>query len=138
DGHRVVEEGTLHLVLELDLLHGQVLVVALGGGGVGGVAHVGVYSASSSQMSRNRTSLAFVWMNFLRLSTSSPMSTLMISSASAASSTVICKRVRRSRSIVVSRNSSSSISPRPFSRANSFLWLGRSSRNRVLARSSLR
>ena len=42
---------------------------------------------SSSQMSRNRTSFALVWMNWRRSSTSSPISTEQTSSAMAACST---------------------------------------------------
>ena len=56
----------------------------------------------------------------------------MTSSASAACSTLTCSSVRRPASIVVSRSSSQSISPRPLRRWNSFLWLGCSARNSVL------
>ena len=48
----------------------------------------------------------------------------MTSSARAACSTLTCSSVRSSGSIVVIRSSSASISPRPFSRAKSFLWFG--------------
>jgi hypothetical protein len=62
----------------------------------------------------------------------------MAVSAVAACSTVTCRRVREPGSIVVSLSSSQSISPRPFRRANSFLWLGCSARNCALAASSFR
>ena len=41
-------------------------------------------------------------------------------------------------SIVVSRSSSQSISPRPLNRWNSFLWFGWSARNTAFAASSFR
>ena len=100
DRHGVVEEGALHLLLDLDRLDrrpgrrrprgsiassfvvvGTIVVV---GGRVGDV-----------RQSRNRTSLALVTMNCLRVSTSSPMRIDMTSSARAACSTLTCSRVRQ-------------------------------------------
>src|SRR5664280_3650875 len=116
DRHGVLEEGALHLLLDLDGLDepgGDVL------GGIGPAPalvvtsrHALSPSASSSvlllsvlrssagadrlgdapQMSRKRTSLALVWMKFRRRSTSSPMSTEHTSSAMAACSTATWSR----------------------------------------------
>ena len=88
DGHRVVEEGVLHLLLDLDRLD---RAEREGGGEVGGVVGAVVVDGGvvvGHQMSRNLTSLALVWMNCLRDSTSSPMRIDITSSASAACSTL--------------------------------------------------
>src|SRR5205823_11994117 len=102
-GHGVVEERPLHFLLELDGLDRPEFERRL-------VAH---------QISRKRTSLAFVELKCLRSSTSSPMSTEKTLSASAASSTATFRSVRCSGSMVVTLSSSKSISPRPFRRWNS-------------------
>src|SRR5262245_16200504 len=70
DGHGVIQERALYLVLDFDRLDLAEL-------------ERGLYVAH--QISRNLTSRALVWMKCLRNSTSSPISVLMISSASAAS-----------------------------------------------------
>ena len=116
DRHRIVEEGGLHFLLNLD--DRDVI------GFVGVVVDVGgwhVAHDSAPQKSRFRTSRALVTMKFLRCSTSSPMRIDMTSSAIAACSTETCSRDRLATSIVVSRNSSQSISPRPFNRWKSLV-----------------
>ena len=84
DRHGVVEEGALHLLLDLDGLDT--------GEGHGGRAVVGaipgrVGRQRVTHMSRNLTSLALVWMKCLRTSTSSPIRVERTSSARAACST---------------------------------------------------
>lgn len=65
------------------------------------------------QVSRFSTFSAFCWMNSRRGSTTSPMSLVKMSSASARSSTFTCRRVRASGSSVVSHSCSGFISPSP-------------------------
>jgi hypothetical protein len=118
DAHGVVEVGALHLELQVDLLDavGQCSrrIGGLGDVARGVVSHgvlalerVRGRSASNieRQMSRKRTSLAFFWMKLRRDSTSSPMRVEKISSAAAASSSVIWRSVRVSGSMVVSHSS---------------------------------
>src|SRR3546814_7016391 len=139
DRHRVVEEGALHLLLDLDRLDGDVdgaLAVRLLGP-VAAVVRRGV-GVVSHQMSRNLVSLALFTMNALRSSTTSPMSVATTSSASAACSMFTRSSVRSPSSMVVTRSSSASISPRPFRRAKSFWWFGLSRRNWAFALSSFR
>src|SRR4030095_7770136 len=88
DRHRVVEEGALHLLLDLDHLDVGVVECLLHAV----VGHLRRSPLSSvavrdAYASMKRTSLAFSWMNVLRESTSSPMSREKMSSAIAASST---------------------------------------------------
>ena len=107
DRHRVVEERALHLVLDLDEFDrtGRCALFGLLVVGLRRLlAHVS--SVRRPQMSRNRTSLALVWMNCLRDSTSSPMRIEKISSAIAVCSTETFSRVRRDASMVVSPSSS--------------------------------
>ena len=100
DRHGIVQEGVFHLLLDLDWLDRsqnrfdlvEFPCVA------GRTVH--------HQMSRKRTSCALVWMNRLRLSTSSPMSSENAESAIPVSSTETCRRLRRAGSMVVSQSSS--------------------------------
>src|SRR3979411_399148 len=108
DRHRGVQEGAFHLLLDLDGL--DVAFECL----LAVVRH-------GRQMSRNRTSLAFSWMKWRRVSASSPMSLEKMSSAIAASSTDTWSRFRVARSIVVTLSSSQSISPSPLKRSTSYL-----------------
>src|SRR5438128_10435433 len=79
------------------------------------VAAHGVDSDSHrGYMSRFRTLLACAWMNFLRGSTSGPISFSTISFTAAASSTITRRRTRVAGFIVVSQSSSAFISPSPF------------------------
>ncbi len=101
DGHRVVHEGPRHLLLDLDRLDRSQALLA--------VRHLGrlpFVALTGNQKSRNRTSLAFSWMNVRRASTSSPMSRDVMSSAMAASSTDTCSNDRLPGSIVVAHSSS--------------------------------
>src|SRR6266566_5418451 len=84
------------------------------------VAAHGVDSDSHrGYMSRFRTLLACAWMNFLRGSTSGPISFSNISLTAATSSTITFSRTRVAGFMVVSHSSSAFISPRPFMRAAS-------------------
>ncbi len=72
DGHGVLQEGALHLVLDVDGLDSDqdpapVLVV------IAALTVVGGRLLTVAHMSRNLTSLALLWMKCLRNSTSSPM-----------------------------------------------------------------
>ena len=125
DAHRVVQVGALHLLLQVDLADalGVRDVPRVGGSLVAHVVPSFVLRPRGQrpvaeplvmgQMSRKRTSVALRWMKVRRLSTSSPMRMVKVSSASAASSRVTCLRIRCSGSIVVSHSSWSFISPRP-------------------------
>src|SRR3954447_19231227 len=78
------------------------------------IAEVGQDAGSHEhQISRFFTSSAFSSMNFLRASTSSPMSVVKMVSHSAMSSSFTDNSVRRSGSIVVSQSCGAVISPRP-------------------------
>src|SRR5690606_10052412 len=119
DRHGVVEERPFHLFFDLDGLDEPVgrdrgILAVVDGWGL-----VVCHGLSSVQMSMKRASLALFWMNFLRASTSSPMSVEMAVSAAAACSTETCNSVRLVGSMVVDLSSCQSISPKPFSRANS-------------------
>ena len=119
DRHGVLEERALHLLLDLDGLDGPAdrllgcrrgLVSAARARSAAARAacrlwHVLPTPGPAAQMSRKRTSLAFVWMKWRRSSTSSPMRMEQTSSAVAACSTLICSSDRLPGSIVVSRNS---------------------------------
>src|SRR6266702_4158694 len=71
---------------------------------------------TTAYMSRFRTVLACAWMNFLRGSTSGPISFSNISLAAAASSTCTRRSTRVSGFMVVSHSSLAFISPSPFMR----------------------
>ncbi len=118
DGHGVLEERALHLLLDLNgldraadrLLGPRGLAVPARARSPAARAacrlwHVLPTPGPFAQMSRKRTSLAFVWMKWRRSSTSSPMRMEQTSSAVAACSTLICSRDRLPGSMVVSRSS---------------------------------
>ena len=120
DAHGVIYIAGLHLADQFRLGYGLIgkgdilrLVVSL-------VCHF----PSPPQISRLATYLALRSIQSRRGSTSSPMSTVNISSAFSASLRVIRRRVRFSGSMVVSHSSWGSISPRPLKREMSTFALG--------------
>ena len=88
DRHGVVQEGLLHLGLDLDVLDAGARAV------LRDVADGGGFGTHATQMSRKRTSAALAWMNDLRPSTSSPISREKTASATAASSIPTRSKVR--------------------------------------------
>src|ERR1043165_324006 len=118
DRHRVVEEGILDFVGDvnlLDLLVGSKQRGVADGQILWGVRLVGIRH-NSTYTSKLRTFSALSSMNRFRGSTSSPMSLLNISSASMASVKSMRSSLRLAGFMVVSNNSLAFISPRPLKR----------------------